>query len=303
MADFKFEPMRSLIYVDCVKEDYRPELLRWLYKVHVPDSISQFEPYVTKYAFYPTFPMPEEADRFGYARMQLTEHHWLVSDLDPRLAIKAIAETFPPDVLLWQGNITEEICEMMKKGPAPADEEPGSPEKINDEIEKVEEDIGNSARQTNVEGGNPFIFCFLPMWWEKDIKGKGRTIEDGANYRFNFTIGFPEGADKAECEKWLFEKVIPIMEAAPECTRILASAVKKDINGCVMDWVIEAWFENQSGWKKVMVDDMAVLEKPDWAQTDVFPFLKPRHNICSGAVADYTPSNNLANYRGYLTMR
>ena len=55
MADFKFEPMRSLIYVDCACEDYRPKLQRWLYKTHVPDSISQFEPYVTKYAFYPSF--------------------------------------------------------------------------------------------------------------------------------------------------------------------------------------------------------------------------------------------------------
>lgn len=105
MADFKFEPMRSLIYVDCVSEDYRPKLQRWLYKVHIPDSISQFEPYVTKYAFYPSFPIPPQGDRFGYARMQLTEHHWLVSDLDPRLEIKAIAETFPMDVLVWQGQI------------------------------------------------------------------------------------------------------------------------------------------------------------------------------------------------------
>ena len=105
MADFKFEPMRSLIYVDCVSEDYRPKLQRWLYKTHIPDSISQFEPYVTKYAFYPSFPIPPQGDRFGYARMQLTEHHWLVSDLDPRLEIKAIAETFPMDVLVWQGQI------------------------------------------------------------------------------------------------------------------------------------------------------------------------------------------------------
>ena len=113
------------------------------------------------------------------------------------------------------------------------------------------------------------------MWWEKDLKGKGRTIEDGANYRFNMTIGFPEGVDKAEGEKWLFEKVVPILQAAPECTRVLASAVKKDINGCAMDWVLEIWFENQSGWYKVMVDDMKALEKPSWAQQDAFPFLKP----------------------------
>ena len=48
---------------------------------------------------------------------------------------------------------------------------------------------------------------------------------------------------------------------------------------------------------------MAAVEKPEWAMTDTFPFLKPRHNVISVAVADYTPSNNLANYRGYITMR
>lgn len=283
MADFKFEPMRSLIYVNVAKEDYRPKLLRWLYKVHVPESISQFEPYVTKYAFYPTFPTPPEGERFGYAKMQLTEHHWLVSDLDPRLEIKALAETFPVDVLVWQGNLPEHV---LGEGQIHA-----------------EGDAGNTARQSNNAEGNPFIFAFLPMWWEKDIKGKGRTITDGANYRFNMAIGFPEGVDKEEGSKWLFEKVIPIMEKAPEVSRILCSKVKRDINGCVMDYVLEVWFSNQSGWYKVMVKDMEALEKPDWAQQDTFPFLKPYHNICSGAVADYTTANMLQNYHGYITMR
>ena len=284
MSEFKFQPMRSLIYVDVVDEDYRPKLQRWLYKTHIPDSISLFEPYVTKYAFYPSFPMPKEGDRYGYARMQLTEHHWIINDVDPRLEIKAIAETFPMDVLVWQGQI-------------PATKSTG------DAQMETEGDVGNDARKTNNAEGNPFIYLFLPFFWEYDIKGKGRTIEDGANYRFNFAIGFPEGVDKEEGRKWLFEKVIPIMEAAPECTRILASKVMKEVNDCVMDYVVEAWFEHQSGWKKVMIDDMASIEKPEWAQTDTFPFLKPRHNIISVAVADYTPSNNLTNYHGYITMR
>ena len=284
MSEFKFQPMRSLIYVDVVDEDYRPKLQRWLYKTHIPDSISLFEPYVTKYAFYPSFPMPKEGDRYGYARMQLTEHHWIINDVDPRLEIKAIAETFPMDVLVWQGQI-------------PATKSTG------DAQMESEGDVGNDARKTKNTEGNPFIYLFLPFFWEYDIKGKGRTIEDGANYRFNFAIGFPEGVDKEEGRKWLFEKVIPIMEAAPECTRILASKVMKEVNDCVMDYVVEAWFEHQSGWKKVMIDDMSAIEKPEWAQTDTFPFLKPRHNIISVAVADYTPSNNLTNYHGYITMR
>ncbi|MEI3339967.1 MAG: hypothetical protein V8R80_08505 [Eubacterium sp.] len=157
MADFKFEPMRSLIYVDCAKEDYRPNLQRWLYKTHVPDSISQFEPYVTKYAFYPSFPIPPEGDRFGYARMQLTEHHWLVSDLDPRLGIKAIAETFPLDVLVWQGNLPESALQGGQI--------------------QTEGDAGNEARQTNDAEGNPFIFCFLPCGGKKISKEKDLRLK------------------------------------------------------------------------------------------------------------------------------
>lgn len=286
MADFKFEPMRSLIYVNVAKEDYRPKLERWLYKTHVPDSISQFEPYVTKYAFYPSYQCPPDGERFGYAKMQLTEHHWLVSDLDPRLGIKAIAETFPLDVLVWQGNLPEAA---LAGGPAPQGEPEG--------------DVGNEARQANVEGANPFIFAFLPMWWEMDIKGKGRNIEDGANYRWNIAIGFPEGVDKAEGEKWLFEEVIPVFEKAPEVTRILASRVKKDINGCVMDWVLEIWTANQSEWHKVAVEDTKCIAKPSWAQQDEFPFLKPYHNVICVCVSDFTMSNNLKNYHGYMPMR
>ena len=259
MADFKFEPMRSLIYVNCAKEDYRPKLERWLYKTHIPDSISQFEPYVTKYAFYPAFPCPPEGERFGYAKMQLTEHHWLVSDLDPRLGIKAIAETFPMDVLVWQGNLPEAALQ----GPPPQHhgEEEG--------------DVGNEARKTAVVDANPFIFCFLPMWWEEDIKGKGRTIEDGANYRWNISIGYPEGVSKEEGNKWLYEEVLPIFEEAPEVTRILASNVKKDVNNCVMDKVLEIWFENQSGWYNIAVEATKKLKKPAWASRINSPSSNP----------------------------
>lgn len=294
MADFKFEPMRSLIYVNVAKEDYRPNLLRWLYKTHIPDSISQFEPYVTKYAFYPSFPCPPEGERFGYAKMQLTEHHWLVSDLDPRLEIKAIAETFPMDVLVWQGNLPESML-------PPGNMDVKEAEKASSE--DAEGDIGNEARKANVEGANPFIFAFLPMWWEEDIKGKGRTIEDGANYRWNIAIGYPEGVSKEEGDKWLYEEVLPIFQNAPEVTRILASDVKKDVNGCVMDKVLEIWFENQSGWYKVAVEGTKHLKKPAWAQQDAFPFLKPYHNVICACVADFTMSNNLKNYHGYMPMR
>ena len=49
---YDFRIMRSLIYVGLAKEEYRPKLENWLYKHHVPESISKLQPYITKYAFY-----------------------------------------------------------------------------------------------------------------------------------------------------------------------------------------------------------------------------------------------------------
>ena len=77
----------------------------------MPDSISQFGPYVSKYAFYPALPTPPGGERFGTVRMQLTEHYWLA---------------------------------------------------------------------------NPNDFAFVPVWWEEDFKGEGRTVEDGSDYRWQF---------------------------------------------------------------------------------------------------------------------
>ena len=49
---YEFNLMRSLISVGLAKEEYRPRLEEWLYKYHVPESISKFSPYCSKYAFY-----------------------------------------------------------------------------------------------------------------------------------------------------------------------------------------------------------------------------------------------------------
>ncbi len=39
MADLNLN-YAKLIYVNVAKEDFRPKLERWLYKTHIPDSIS-----------------------------------------------------------------------------------------------------------------------------------------------------------------------------------------------------------------------------------------------------------------------
>lgn len=36
MGEITYQPLRSLIYVDCVKEEYRHKLQHWLYYYHAP---------------------------------------------------------------------------------------------------------------------------------------------------------------------------------------------------------------------------------------------------------------------------
>ncbi|MBF7095608.1 acetyl-CoA hydrolase [Alkalibacter mobilis] len=275
----EFKPMRSLIYVNLAKEDYRHKLLHWLHRYHVQDSISQFDPYVSKYAFYQALPVPQDGERFGTVKMQLTEHYWLLNPFTPDTKVKTLTEYFPMDVLKWQGNIPDD--------------------NVNDE-----QLDGDSARSS---GGNnglpPFMFAFVPVWWEEDFKGSNRTVEDGPNYRWQCTIRYPEGVLVEEGDKWLFEEVIPKFKEMPEVTRILTSKIMKEVNNCPYYRVMEMWFDGPSSWHKCAVENTKDIKKPDWASQESFPYLESGFEIQSIFLTDIAYSDNLTQHRGWITMR
>ena len=275
----EFNPMRSLIYVDCAKEEYRHKLKHWLYKYHVPESMSQFGPYVSKYAFYPALPTPLDGERFGPIRMQLTEHYWMVNPMSMQLQNKALNEYFPIDVLKWQGTVPDDDSEAMLGG--------------------------DDARSTGGSdtGMPPFIFAFVPVWWEEDFKGKERTMEDGPNYRWQFVMNYPEGISAEAGDKWFYEEVIPAFKEMPEVTRILTSKIIREVNGCPFHRVVEMWFDAPSGWHKAAVEGAANIKKPDWAETNCFPYLKPYFRFSSLFLTDIAESDNYSQYRGYIPMR
>lgn len=111
MGEITYQPLRSLIYVDCVKEEYRHKLQHWLYYYHAPESIAKFEPWVTKYAFYNALPTPPQGERFGTYRMQLTEHYWMVNPMSQESLVNSLNEYFPIDAMIWQGTLTENAKE------------------------------------------------------------------------------------------------------------------------------------------------------------------------------------------------
>lgn len=275
----EFRPMRSLIYVDVVKEDYRHLLKHWLYRHHISDSISQFGPYVTKYAFYPALPTPPQGDKFGTCRMQLTEHYWTVNPFTGDFKNKALTEYFPMDVLKWQGNI---------------------PDSVDGHVNME----GDDARATGGDNGMPpFVFAFVPICWEEDFKGAQRTVEDGPNYRWQFVMRYPEGVSVEEGDKWFYEEVVPKFQAMPEVVRMLSSKVIQNVNGCPFHRAVEMWFANPSAWYTAAVEKAKDIKKPEWAKYDQFPYLKPKFEISSLFLTDIAESDNFTQYRGYITMR
>ncbi len=275
----EFNPMRSFIYVDVIKEEYRHHLHHWLYYHHIPESMAQFESYCTKYQFFNALPTPPGGEKFGTVRMQLTEHSWLVNIMDPALKVKAFQEFTPLEMLKWQGMVPEDTENIMISG-----------------------DAGRSSGGNN--GCPPFVFAFTPLWWEEDIKGTGRMLEQGPNYRWNFALKYPEGITSEEGDKWLFEEVFPHFSKYDECTRIITSKVIKEVNNCHMHRVVEIWFTGPTAWNKIAVLEAEKIKKPSWGKEgESFPYLKSNFDIRGIFLLDYPTIDAYHQYRGYTPKR
>lgn len=284
----EFMPTRSLIYVHCAREEYRHRLQRWLYTTHIPDSISQFAPYCQKYAFYNALPVPPEGGRFGTINMQLTEHYWSINPIQFLNSTKTFQEVFPPEVLRWQGilpdvDLTPEMLAQMQNM------------------------SGDDARSHQGFADTiPFIAVFLPIWWEEDLKGKERTIADGANYRWQCLIRYPENVSMEEGDRWFYDILVPYFQGCGTVNRMLSSKVLKNINDPNYDRVMELWFDGPEEWYETVVKNADRIKAPDWKDScaqDVFPYLKPFHEFCGIFLTDYATSDNYSQYHGYITMR
>jgi len=281
---YEFNPKRSLIFIRVVKEEYRHKHRHWLYRHHVEDSISQFGPYVSQYAYYPALPVPPGGDAYGAHNVNLVEHYWLVSDFDPRVKNKTFSEFFPPEVLRWQGNIP--------------DVDPGSlPENLD----------GDRARQADClaadDTTSPFVFAFVPIWWDEDLKGSERTAEDGPNYRWMTLIRYPDGVTEEEGDRWFFEEWAPAFVNHPATTRFLTSRVIREENNCPYHRLFEIWFDGPEEWEAAVKAAEEKIAKPAWATADAFPYFKRFADIVCLFLPDNAESSHMSQFHGYITMR
>ena len=146
----------------------------------------------------------------------------------------------------------------------------------------------------------PFVFAHVPINWEEDLKGAGRTLDDGPNYRWSFVLQWP---DPEAGERWFYDVLVPYFQARPEVNRFLSSKIYQDVVGCRFHRLVELWFDGPEEWYAAAVEGAKGMETPAWAQQDRFPFLRSNFNIVGMFVPDMAASDNLTQYRGYITMR
>ncbi|MCR5667199.1 MAG: acetyl-CoA hydrolase [Eubacterium sp.] len=283
MENIEFNPVRSFIFVDCPQEKNRHKLQHWMYYHHVPESMAKFGPFVTKYTYYWALPVPDDGERFGGRNFCLTEHYWLVNPNDSRTMVNALSEYFPPEAMVWQGHL------------------PDRPETYEKSMFN-----GDDARATegNEEDDTiPFVYIFMPFWWEEDLKGASRTLEDGYNYRWLFTFKYPDGVSLEQGDKWFFDEMMPTFCNMPQTTRILTSRVKSELNDSPYQRVVEIWFEDNEKWLEAVTEGVKNMKKPEWATVDSFPFLKPQKEIVSLFLSDLPGDDHYSQYHGYQPRR
>ncbi|XKM14046.1 hypothetical protein RCS94_02470 [Orbaceae bacterium ac157xtp] len=272
----KFEPMRSIIMVSVRDDSDLPKAYRWLYKYHVPESISQFQPYVTKYATYRALPLPKEAEKFGTYNWIMTEHYWQINPFNT-------SSTATPNGIAFRETFSKEYLEITRQ---PSDGEL-----------RPSEWVGTQ------KGFHPTVFAFMPMFWEWDIKGSERTIEDGANYRWLIAFKYPDGVSVEEGDKWFKEVFLAELAKLPEVNRILSNRVLATPKVGPFQRVAEIWFDNSKQWEQAMAKISNNVTKPDWAKYDQFPYMEPYKDFVGLFLLDRPESDHLTQYRGYISTR
>lgn len=271
-----FRPMRSFLMVTVREDNDLPVAYRWLYKYHVPDSISQFSPYVTRYAAYRALPSPNGGEDFGVYRFVMTEHYWLINPFHT-------SSTAVPNHLAFKESYTREYMEVTRQ---PSDG-----------------DLRPSSWEGSRDGYHPTVFAFAPVFWEDDFKGSDRTIEDGPNYRWLVIFKYPDGVSREEGDAWFRESFVPQAVSQPEVTRFLSSRVLDAPKTGPFQRIAELWFQDSRHWETAVGELKNKVARPGWAQWDRFPYLEPYRDFVSEFLLDTPESNHLEQYRGYITTR
>jgi hypothetical protein len=270
----QFQPMRSFIFVSVRDDSDLPAAYRWLYKEHVADSISQFAPYVTRYATYRALPLPKNGEDFGTYNWIMTEHYWLINPMHT-------SGNSEPSGLAFGETYDKHYLEITRQ--------------------PTDQGLRPNSWVGTRDGYHPTVFAFAPLFWEDDFKGSNRTVEDGPNYRWLFMLHYPDGISQEEGDKWFKETFAPALAKLPEVNRLISSRILNSPKTSPFNRVAEAWFDDSKQFEKAMSE--IKVEKPAWAKYDTFPYFEPYKDFVGEFLLDYPESNHIEQFRGYVTTR
>lgn len=272
----EYRPMRSFILNNIRSDNDRPKGFRWLYKQHVPESMSQFAPYCSKYSTYHILPLPQDSLEFGSYNWIMTEHYWMFNLFQDKNSGHSSGLAFRED---YPADFMDITCQPPSAH------------------------LRQSGWSGTKDGYHPLVFCFAPIFWEDDFKGSNRMTDDGANFRWLYFITYPKDVPAQECDKWFKEVYAPQVCANKEVTRFLSSRTLDTPKINPFDRVVEIWFDDSEGWHKTMVEKAHEYSKPSWATYDKFPFFEPFKDMVGCFILDRPDSDHLQQWRGYITTR
>jgi hypothetical protein len=260
--------IRSYLLVNIVDlDEYLPEMERWLYRDHAPDTMSQLAPILDRYVTYRAVPEPKGSDRFCVYNWRMTEHWW--KEIPFRGAMghgSALSE-------IWCGNY-HKAC--------------GLPE-------------GEAARTQKWTAKAP-AFIFVTPRINNDFKGQGLTLRDGNILRWVTVFKYPEGVSVKEGDDWYVNVHAKEVGEQPELKRFFSfNAIEPSSMVGPFIRASEMWYENGNAWRKAVVESARKYTQPAWAKYDQYPFLEPGVDFVSIFILERPECDFLRDYRGYLT--
>lgn len=237
---------KMVIFHNLLDENARPAMERWFRRSHVPDVLVQF-PWTVRYLLYRPVPAPPGAENEGLYTYRIHEN-WAFH-IDDRRGRKGLIGM--------------------------------TPEPVRDVIDA---DI-----------------IHIPAEPTEDFLGQDWSYEQHPILRWVIAYRYPVGADKEACDRFFLDVQAKEIMQMPGLIRFfshkaiefegsalpvttsdkLEGGDQTKLANLMRHWdrLSELWFECNDDWVNAVLRNPPKFTKPDWATSDVFPFLKPKEDF------------------------
>lgn len=252
--------MIKSIVVHDIPMNHIAAMERWYWGTHAPEINRRFGPWLTRHESYLPVDAPLEARAYGFFNWRVTEGWW-----------REIPETGP------QGNLAFTVPPVWPK----------------------------------------VATCFVPAQPTEDFMGGDVQPREKQVLRWYILFKYPRGVSREQGEEWFLQVHAPQVMQQPGLYRFFSYQVIKDPIALPGTWapgkmpppdtvlhswdrLIELWFETFDDWRKAVIESPPKYTIPNWATTDVYPFVEPSVDFVSSFILERPNDEFLRDARGYL---